>query len=132
MRAWTLPLLFLLASCAALPPATPAVQRLLDVKRLLDSRFTYISDQKKWGEEFHWEQGMTGDTDFTGDCEEYADAALYQLHKRGIKGEEWLVKTETGEFHMVTCAEGWCIDNRRSRLFEQSEKPYRWVVSAGQ
>ncbi len=121
------------SACVHTSPAadSAAPPGLLQTKRLLDSRFRYVTDQEKWGQSLYWEQGHTGEVAFSGDCEEYADAAVYQLQKRGLSAEGWLVSTEEGELHMVACAQGWCIDNRQRSAFRQQTWPYRWLAGTG-
>lgn len=119
-----------MAACTTISNSINGPAPLEEVKQLLDSRFTYMSNREKWGTDFFWKPGETGDRPFSGNCVNYAEAAVYQLRKHGIPAREWLVKTEADEFHMVACAQGWCIDNRRHMPFSQRDFSYHWIVDA--
>lgn len=76
--------------------------------------FSYVSDMKKWGSLEHHERGVTGESRFSGDCEEYAFAMKWQLGRKGINASVWHVLNGE-EGHAVTCTEdGYCLDYGRA------------------
>lgn len=94
----------ILSGCATVP------ENLWQLNRATSDRFTYVSDQAKWGVESFVEVGVTGEKQFSGDCEEYAFAMVFQLNKRGIAAQVWVVSTKSG-LHAITCTlDGWCLD----------------------
>lgn len=82
------------------------------INKEVSHKFTYVTDMKKWGVDHYSEEGITGEKKFTGDCEEYAKAIKYQLHKVGIDSTIWAVwHSEANQYHAVTCTlNGWCLD----------------------
>lgn len=93
-----------LTGCASVPEAY------WQINRATSERFTYVSDFEKHGVPDYREEGVTGDTRFTGDCEEVAAAMKYQLAKIGVKSTIWVVKRKY-DYHALTCTDdGWCMD----------------------
>ncbi len=91
------------------------------INREVSHKFTYVTDMEKWGVEHYSEEGVTGEKKFTGDCEEYAKAIKYQLHKVGIDSTIWAVwNNETNEYHTITCTlDGWCLDDNTRPMREE-------------
>lgn len=94
----------LTSGCAAVP------ENYWQVSRKVSERFTYVTDIKKHGLQHYDEPGVTGESRFTGDCEEAASAMQYQLAKIGVPSKRWVVATANG-FHAITCTfDNWCLD----------------------
>lgn len=84
-----------------------------EVKAVNDARFTYITDQQKYGVPEFWNLNETGDQPFSGDCEEYAIAAQHQLLKRGVWSR---IVIRPG--HAIVCGRFYCIDNNKPWVFK--------------
>lgn len=94
----------MVTGCATVP------ERYWQVSRTVSDRFTYVSDRVKHGVDHFEESGVTGDTKFTGDCEEAAIAMKYQLAKIGVHSTIWVTTHRVG-LHAMTCSDdGWCFD----------------------
>ena len=93
-----------LTGCASVPEAY------WQINRATSERFTYVTDFEKHGVPDYREEGVTGDTRFTGDCEEYARAIQYQLGIQGVQSTVYVVKRKY-DYHALTCtSDGWCMD----------------------
>jgi hypothetical protein len=109
MRVWlTFAALIFLAimvtGCASVP------EKYWEINRATSHKFTYISDIEKHGVHHFVEYGTTGNSRFTGDCEEYALAIQYQLATIGVNSVIWVTKRRAG-LHALTCSDdGWCFD----------------------
>lgn len=80
------------------------------------AHFTYVSDMQKHGVEHHAEQGVTGDEPFSGDCEEFMQAAFVQLLRRGVVVAP--VFTKVGdEPHVMACGQYYCTDTMHRGAF---------------
>lgn len=102
-------LVLLLTGCAS-----SYQDNLWALNKSVSHRFHYVTDPDKWGEQEHHERDVTGQTRFSGDCEEYAYAMRWQLSQRGITSTVWHVINEQGG-HAVTCTEdGYCLDYGRA------------------
>ena len=106
-------LIIFLNACTVLP--------IDQVKNKLDQNFTYVDMQ------YRYQAGNTGESKFIGNCVSYSDAAKYQLKKLHQPVQQWFVKTETNEFHMVTCSKDVCIDNRLAFAFQKGFSQYTWL-----
>lgn len=115
-----------LSGCASLgaPP-----DDLYWIQRGVTANFAYVSDQDKWGVPHLDESWVTGEHRFTGDCEEYAAAAKYQLEKAGYAAERWVVVDRAGSLHAIACQVGgeWCIDNLHRMPQKRASLGYKWV-----
>lgn len=101
---------------------------LRSVHRRLLSRFKYVPDPVKWGRPEFWEDASTlrpidvDGIDFTGDCEEYARAAMHSVRRMGYNARLVVCRTEKGEGHLICEAlssdnvESWFFDNRQRDL----------------
>ena len=120
-------------TCLAHAPAPVDVQAVArgvfkQVRRL----FIWTCDQENFGVPEHWssfaddvEQGKV----FRGDCDNFALTCAELLHRRGINPSLIriaLCYVETGEYHAVCIADGWCLDNRQRAVWHWSKLPYRW------
>lgn len=117
----------LMTGCTALagPP-----EDLWMIQKRINERFIPVSDFKKWGKGHYWEQGVTGDNVFSGDCEEYAAAAKVQLERKGHPVTMWRVELPDGEHHAVSCTiDGdWCLDNLRGIPVKRDRLKYQWIA----
>lgn len=106
----------------------PQEDQLYWMQKKLHHRFTYVSDQEKWGVQHLDEKDVTGETYFTGDCEEFASAAKHQLEKAGYKAERWLVVGTDSVLHAIACTdEGWCLDNANRLPMRRAELDYHFL-----
>lgn len=99
------------------------------IQKHVNDRFSYVSDQAKWGVG-HFDEGLvTGNKPFSGDCEEYATAIKYQLESAGKPAQRWMVMTKKGQFHAVTCmkADVWCLDNIERIPVKKDALRYVWM-----
>ena len=93
-----------LTGCASVPEAY------WQINRATSERFTYVTDFEKHGVPDYREEGVTGDTRFTGDCEEYARAIQHQLGIQGVQSTVYVVKRKY-DYHALTCtSDGFCFD----------------------
>lgn len=112
----------------------PIPENLYRVNKRVSNNFLYVSDEVKHGYAEYWEAGVTGDTRFTGDCEEYAFAMNVQLNRMGIPNTMWVVappagSAPVGELHALTCSDsGWCFDYDRVP-FRKETSEYTWIMS---
>lgn len=95
-----------LGGCAGIP------EELWALNRRISHNFVYVSDLDKWCSSQYIELNVTGDTVFSGDCEEYALAVRHHLDHMGIASQIWhVLDRKTGQAHAITCTdEGWCMD----------------------
>lgn len=98
-----------------------------DVRKLVDSNFTYISDQKKWGIDHKAEPFTDGEAPFSGDCEEFSGAVLMQMLKRKQPAGFYVVRTPSNVLHMLTCSENYCVDNLVDRPYSREEAHRRYI-----
>lgn len=81
----------------------------------------------------------TGEAPFEGDCDDHAIAAYYQFWLRGTDPELVMTVTRQGQTHVLTCADGWCVDSYKLRgrgrhpVFSESQLKtlYRKVLRRG-
>lgn len=110
--------LVIMSGCSTVP------ENLWQINRATSARFTYVSDHEKWTVESFVELGVTGDMQFSGDCEEYAFAMVYQLNKHGIVAQVWVVSSTQG-FHAIACTlDGWCMDYRNVPIRRERSSYY--------
>lgn len=108
--------LLFLTGCASVPEAY------WQINRATSERFTYVTDFEKHGVGHYDEPNVTGESRFSGDCEEAASAMKYQLAKIGVPSTRWVITTSNG-LHAITCTyDNWCLDintvpTRRENVF---------------
>ncbi len=82
----------------------------------------YVSDREQYGVNEKWVPSLTGD------CEDFALYLQAELHRHQLQGDLWLVKTETGQLHVVVRAGQWVMDNRFRSLKWVKALPYHWLT----
>lgn len=82
----------------------------------------YVSDESKYGVLDKWV------AELEGDCEDYALFMRKQFNKVGVESEMWIVRTETGERHMVLLVEGKLVDNRFDKVLDKADVDYKWIA----
>lgn len=118
--------------------------RLADLHRDILEKFTYMSDQEKFGMVEHWQDevtlkniGRTGVTKFTGDCEEFARVSVDKARAAGYNARLVVCYVETGEGHALCevaskdFAEAYFFDNRQHKIVVAEEliaKRYKFVA----
>ena len=108
-RAW---LLCLLASTVH---AADRGETIAAIQAQLQANFTFV-DQ---GDDDR-PRLATGETPFSGDCDDLAFAAYGRLLRAGLVAQIWIVKySYAPRYHMITCADGKCIDTNRDRPVPQ-------------
>ena len=110
------------------------------VHNLVESKFTYIHDDKQYMQAEHWTshaEAVLADEDFQDDCDGFSNTCAELLIKEGIDKKDVSViycVTETGEDHLVcgVAIEGktWILENRYNKCYDWagSFKPgkYEW------
>ena len=107
------------------------------VHSLVESKFTYIHDDKQYMMSEHWtshaEEVLQGDT-FKDDCDGFALTCAELLITEGIDKKEVSViycETETSEAHLVCgiAVDGktYILENRYGNVYDWKDKPkYVW------
>ena len=107
------------------------------VHSLVESKFTYIHDDKQYMKNEHWtshaEEVLQGD-DFKDDCDGFALTCAELLITEGIDKKVVSViycETETGEAHLVCgiAVDGktYILENRYGNVYDWKDKPkYVW------
>ena len=114
--------LLLLTSCSTIP------EKYWEINRETSYKFTYISDYRKHGVPHYEEPFVTGNTLFSGDCEEYAAAVQYQLALNSVPATRWYVIGRAGA-HALTCTQdGWCLD-AYTLPFRREKAPYVFITT---
>ena len=122
MRAICCLILLMLSGCLYTP------ESYWEINKRLSSHFTYISDYKKHGVPHYEEPFVTGNTPFSGDCEEYAAAVQYQLALNSVPATRWYVIGRAGA-HALTCTQdGWCLD-AYTLPFRREKAPYVFITT---
>ena len=86
-------------------------------------RFEYVDPTED--EEFQYYDSTDA---IIGDCDDFASAAYYELWKRGYEPIIYLIDMRfRPAHHVVTCANGYCFDNNRGRVFPERELRRRGV-----
>jgi predicted transglutaminase-like cysteine proteinase len=97
-------------------------QELSDVYQTALAEHTYISDRDQYGVDEKWVPSLTGD------CEDFALYLQAELRRHQLQGDLWLVKTETGQLHVVVRVGQWVMDNRFRTLKWVKALPYHWLT----
>lgn len=114
---------------------------LSDMHRQVFERFTYITDQEKFGLVEHWEDsstlkniGRTGVSKFTGDCEEFALVSMDRATRAGFKARLVVAEDENKQGHCL-CeisshddTEAYYFDNRLHKLGVRKDLKYKFVA----
>mgnify|MGYP001106026590 FL=1 len=107
------------------------------VHSLVESKFTYIHDDKQYMMNEHWtshaEEVLQGDN-FKDDCDGFALTCAELLITEGIDKKEVSViycETETGEAHLVcgiySDGKTYILENRYGNVYDWKDKPkYVW------
>ena len=125
MRVWlTFAALIFLAimvsGCVSVP------EKYWQVNKMTSHRFTYVTDIEKHGLPHYDEPWVTGESRFTGDCEEFSSAIQFQLAKIGVSSDRWLVVGRRG-FHALTCSDdGFCFDAFTIPM-RRENVPYKFI-----
>jgi predicted transglutaminase-like cysteine proteinase len=94
------------------------------VHALLMKNFTYVTDEKQYGEIEHWVMpppSFTGHQALIGDCEDFSLAARKLLRDKNIRSRLVACLDETGAGHLILEVNGWIIDNRQRKLCTNRE-----------
>ena len=117
---------------------------LSDLHRQIMEKFTYMTDQEKYGMVEQWGDsstlkniGRSGVTRFTGDCEEFALVSVAKAQELGYNARLVVCYVETGEGHAICevaskdFSEAYFFDNRQHKVVVAAElisKKYRFVA----
>lgn len=117
---------------------------LSDLHRQIMEKFTYMTDQEKYGMVEMWGDsttlkniGRSGVTKFTGDCEEFALVSAAKAQEHGYHARIVVCYVETGEGHAICeiaskdYAEAYFFDNRQHKVVVAEEllnKKYRFIA----
>ncbi len=108
------------------------------IHRLVESRFTYVHDNKRYMQNEHWTShaaAVIDGQDFQDDCDGFANTcAELLIREPGIDKKDVSViycVTETGEDHLVCglASDGktYILENRYDYVYDWTSKPkYRW------
>lgn len=120
--------LVMMASAGALGGCAGIPDELWMLNRQISHNFVYVSDLVKWCSTQHIELEVTGDSRFSGDCEEYALAVRHHLNHMGIASQIWqVVDRKTGQIHAITCTDdGWCLDYDALPM-RKRDTPYTFI-----
>lgn len=108
-------------------------ERLDSIHKKIFSKFTYKTDEAKYGELEHWampDESTIG-VKVVGDCEDFALACRALCRKENIPSRLVYCKVETGEGHCVLEVEGWILDNRYRKVRPRQELDYTWIRISG-
>ena len=118
---------------------------LTDILHRVHDRFTYVSDISKYNKREHWVAfSDIPDGNFSGDCEDFAQAIRKELHKLGERSRIAVVGVNSDKMNHAVCVfDHYILDNihfypmRRTELanyklisisgFEPNE-PWREIV----
>lgn len=116
---WWIGLLWLLSCAQAM---AGGYQELSDLYQSALAEHRYVSDREQYGVNEKWVPSLTGD------CEDFALYLQAELRRHHLQGDLWLVKTETGQLHVVVRAGQWVMDNRFRSLKWVKALPYDWLT----
>ena len=107
-----------------------------DLQELLDSvqsRFTYVPDEERFGEADYWMtiSDLDADGKLRGDCDDHALLCRHELRAKYIPNRLLFCQCENGEYHLVCEVDGWILDNRFERVISRDDLQYRWIAISG-
>ena len=103
------------------------------IHALVESKFTYIHDDKQYMQAEHWTShadAVLADEGFSDDCDGFSNTCAELLIKEGIDKKDVSViycVTETGEDHLIcgVAIDGktYILENRFSKIYDWKDKP---------
>lgn len=132
---------FFSALCLAIVMAIPCISLATSDREVLSeihtktlSRFVGEEDNSD-NEKFHYYHSFTT---VTGDCDDFASAAYYELWKRGFNPTIYAYDDLQNEYrHVIVCTEEYCLDNNYNDvlpkwwLTEHVDKELFQIVAQG-
>jgi len=104
----------------------------IKVHKLVESKFTYIHDDKQYMQAEHWTshaKEVLAGNDFKDDCDGFANTCAELLIREGIDRKKVSIAycvTETGEDHLVcgVVIDGktYILENRFSEIYDWKDK----------
>jgi len=86
------------------------------------TQHSYVSDQMQYGVREKWVASLTGD------CEDFALYLQAELRRHQFNSELWMVRTETGELHVVVRIGQLVLDNRFDAIRRVKSLSYHWLA----